>query len=85
MVRHGGDPYVLKINPSMIPVMVAAVSREGSDVYALSDLVTDELTGKLEGVSGVASVTVSGALTRQAHVIWIRRRWRRCPPSWRTR
>ena len=64
-----GTPYVLKLNPSMIPVMVAAVSREGSDVYALSDLVTDELTGKLEGVSGVASVTVSGALTRQAHVI----------------
>lgn len=64
-----GTPYVLKINPSMIPVMVAAVSREGSDVYALSNLVTDELTGKLEGVSGVASVTVSGALTRQAHVI----------------
>ena len=64
-----GTPYVLKINPSMIPVMVAAVSREGNDVYALSDLVTDELTGKLEGVSGVASVTVSGALTRQAHVI----------------
>ena len=64
-----GTPYVLKINPSMIPVMVAAVSQEGTDVYALSDLVTDELTGKLEGVTGVASVTVSGALTRQAHVI----------------
>jgi len=64
-----GAPYVLKINPSMIPVMVAAVSQEGTDVYALSDLVTDELTGKLEGVTGVASVTVSGALTRQAHVI----------------
>ena len=64
-----GAPYVLKINPSMIPVMVAAVSREGTDVYALSDLVTDEFTGKLEGVTGVASVTVSGALTRQAHVI----------------
>lgn len=64
-----GAPYVLKINPSMIPVMVAAVSQEGTDVYALSDLVTDELTGKLEGVTGVASVKVSGALTRQAHVI----------------
>lgn len=64
-----GAPYVLKINPSMIPVMVAAVSQEGKDVYALSDFVTDELTGKLEGVSGVASVTVSGALTREAHVI----------------
>ena len=64
-----GAPYVLKINPSMIPVMVAAVSQEGTDVYALSDLVTDELTGKLEGVTGVARVTVAGALTRQAHVI----------------
>ena len=64
-----GAPYVLKINPSMLPVMVAAVSCEDMDVYALSDLVSDELTGKLEGVSGVASVSVSGAVTREAHVI----------------
>ena len=64
-----GTPYVLKINPSVLPVMVAAVSREGMDVYDLSDLVTDELTGKLEGISGVASVSVSGAVTREAHVI----------------
>ena len=64
-----GAPYVLKINPSVLPVMVAAVSQEGKDVYALSDLVTDELTNKLEGISGVASVDVSGAVTREAHVI----------------
>jgi len=64
-----GTPYVLKINPSVLPVMVAAVSKEGMDVYDLSDLVTDELTGKLEGISGVASVSVSGAVTREAHVI----------------
>mgnify|MGYP002524465615 FL=1 len=62
-------PYVLKINPSMLPVMVAAVSREDMDVYDLSDFVNDELSGKLEGVSGVASITVSGAVTREAHVI----------------
>ncbi len=62
-------PYVLKINPSMLPVMVAAVSRENMDVYELSDFVTDELSGKLEGVSGVASISVSGAVTREAHVI----------------
>ena len=64
-----GAPYVLKINPSVLPVMVAAVSQEGKDVYELSDLVTDELTGKLEGISGVAGVDVSGAVTREAHVI----------------
>lgn len=62
-------PYVLKINPSMLPVMVAAVSRGGMDVYDLSDFVSDELSGKLEGVSGVASISVSGAVTREAHVI----------------
>lgn len=62
-------PYVLKINPSMLPVMVAAVSKEDMDVYELSDFVTDELSGKLEGVSGVASISVSGAVTREAHVI----------------
>ncbi len=62
-------PYVLKINPSMLPVMVAAVSREDMDVYELSDFVTDELSPKLEGVSGVASISVSGAVTREAHVI----------------
>lgn len=62
-------PYVLKINPSMLPVMVAAVTREDMDVYALSDFVTDELSPKLEGVSGVASISVSGAVTREAHVI----------------
>ena len=64
-----GTPYVLKINPSVLPVMVAAVSKEGMDVYDLSDLVTDELTNKLEGISGVASVSASGAVTREAHVI----------------
>ncbi len=62
-------PYVLKINPSMLPVMVAAVSREDMDVYELSDFVTGELSPKLEGVSGVASISVSGAVTREAHVI----------------
>ena len=62
-------PYVLKINPSMLPVMVAAVSREDMDVYELSDFVTDEISPKLEGVSGVASISVSGAVTREAHVI----------------
>ena len=64
-----GTPYVLKINPSMLPVMVAAISCEGMDVYELSDFVEDEILSKLEGISGVASVDVSGSVTRQAHVI----------------
>ena len=57
------------MNPSMIPTLVAAISRDGADVQELSDFVTDELTGKLEGISGVAGVTVSGAVTRQMHIV----------------
>jgi len=62
-------PYVLKINPSMLPVEVAAVSYDGRDIRELSEFVTDTLTGKLEGISGVARVEVSGTVTTQAHVV----------------
>ena len=57
-----GTPYVLKINPSMLPVQVAAVSYSGKDVTELSDFVENTLTQKLEGISGVASVAVSGTV-----------------------
>ena len=55
-----GDPYVLKMNPSMLPVQVAALSYDGKDITQLSDFVNDTLSPKLEGITGVASVTVSG-------------------------
>ena len=62
-------PFVLKINPSMLPVEVAAVSYDGKDIAVLSDFVSDTLTGKLDGITGVARVTVSGNIDRQLHVI----------------
>lgn len=64
-----GDPYVLKMNPSMLPVQVTALSYDGKDITELSDFVTDTLSPKLEGITGVASVTVSGAVQHQLHVI----------------
>lgn len=64
-----GDPYVLKMNPSMLPVQVTALSYDGKDITELSDFVTDTLSPKLEGITGVASVTVSGTVQHQLHVI----------------
>lgn len=64
-----GDPYVLKMNPSMLPVQVAALSYDGKDITELSDFVTDTLSPKLDGITGVASVTVSGTVQHQLHVI----------------
>ncbi len=64
-----GTPYVLKINPSMLPVAVAAVSMEDMDVVELTDFVEETLMQELEGTSGVASISVSGAVDRQVHVV----------------
>ncbi len=55
-----GTPYIMKINPSMLPVTVAAVEMDGMDNAALTNLLDSELMTKLEGVEGVASVSASG-------------------------
>ncbi len=57
-----GSPTIMKINPSMIPVNVAAVSMKGSSQEELSRFVEDELMNKLEGTAGVASIDSSGML-----------------------
>ena len=62
-------PYVLKINPSVLPVEVAAVSMSDMDVIELSDFVEDELLPKLEGVTGVAGINAVGTVTRRIHVV----------------
>ena len=41
-----GAPYVLKINPSLLPVMVAAVSMKGQDTVELTQLLDDGLANK---------------------------------------
>ncbi len=64
-----GTPYVLKINPSMLPVMVAAVSMDGKDNVELTEFLDDALMNKLEGVAGIARISTSGTITQQLHVI----------------
>lgn len=62
-------PYVLKINPSMLPVEVAAVSMEGMDTIALTELLNDTLLNKLEGIPGVARISTSGMIEQELHVV----------------
>ena len=62
-------PYVLKINPSMLPVQVAAISYAGRDVHQMSEFVEEALADKLTGISGVASVDITGTVERQLHVL----------------
>ncbi len=64
-----GTPYVLKINPSMLPVMVAAVSMDGMDTVELTQYLDESLLHKLEGITGVARVSTSGSVVQQLHVV----------------
>lgn len=64
-----GSPYVLKINPSILPVEVAAVTMDGKDTAELSDFLTETLMPKLEGITGIAQVTATGAVEQELHVI----------------
>ncbi|MGM9604969.1 MAG: efflux RND transporter permease subunit [Faecousia sp.] len=64
-----GSPYVLKINPSMLPVEVAAVAMDGMSTVELTEFLNDTLMPKLEGITGVARVTTSGAVEQELHVV----------------
>ena len=64
-----GTPYILKINPSMLPVAVTAVGMEGMDTQELSNFMKDEIIPKLEGVEGVASIDSSGLIETKIHVV----------------
>ena len=64
-----GSPYVLKINPSMLPVEVAAVAMDGKDTAALTEFLNDTLMPKLEGITGVARITASGTVEQELHVV----------------
>ncbi len=55
-----GAPTLMKINPDMMPVMIAAVDVEGQDIIKTSKTVTDEIVPKFERIDGVASVTATG-------------------------
>ena len=62
-------PYILKINPNMLPVTVSAVSYEGMDNFELTKFIDTELLNQLEGTSGVASVDVSGNVREEIDII----------------
>lgn len=64
-----GTPYLIKINPNILPVAMTAVDFEGKSQTELSDYITNELLNELEGIDGVASVSDKGIVTEQENVV----------------
>lgn len=55
-----GSPMIMKIDPDMLPVMVASVDMEGQDSREITQLVEETVVPEFERISGVASVTATG-------------------------
>lgn len=64
-----GNPIIMKLNPDMLPVMVAAAGVEGMDHAQVSAYVEDNIVSELESLEGVASVNASGLLEESVNVI----------------
>ena len=64
-----GSPIIMKLNPDMLPVMIAAVGYEGMTSAEVSELTQNTIIPELESIEGVASVSATGLLEESVHVI----------------
>lgn len=64
-----GNPIIMKMNPDMMPIMVAAVEEEGLDSVGITNLVEEEILSELESLEGVASVSTAGEVKESVQVV----------------
>ncbi len=62
------NPMIMKINPNMMPIMVAAIAVEGNDTAENSEYISNEILPRLESLGGVASVTTMGVVEQSVEV-----------------
>lgn len=66
--KNTSRPTILRLNPSMLPVMTAAIYDENISAKELTELYEENLQSKLEGTDGVASVGASGLFREEINV-----------------
>ena len=64
-----GNPIIMKINPDMLPVMIAAVGGKDMSAAEITDLTNDTIVPELESIEGVASVSGMGLLEESVNVM----------------
>ena len=64
-----GNPTIMKMNPDMMPIMVAALDYDKLDSAEVTKKAEKEIIPELESVEGVASVNESGSIEKKIQVI----------------
>ena len=62
------NPMIIKLNPDMMPVLVAAVSAKGDSTSQVSKTIEDKVVPEIESVEGVASVSVTGSIEETVEI-----------------
>ena len=55
-----GSPIIMKLNPSMMPIMIPAISVDGKEPAESSRIIEKEVLPEIESLEGVASVSTFG-------------------------
>ena len=64
-----GSPTIMKMNPDMMPIMVAAIDYDKLESTEVTKKAEKEIIPDIESVEGVASVNESGAIEKKIQVI----------------
>lgn len=64
-----GSPIIMKLNPDMLPVMIAAVGGVDMTDAEVSEMTQNTIIPELESIEGVASANATGLLEESVHVI----------------
>ena len=63
-----GNPIIMKLNPDMMPVLVAAADVDGMSAAEVTDYIENNVQSELESIDGVARISVSGNVTESIQV-----------------
>lgn len=64
-----GNPIIMKLNPDMLPVMIAAVGGNNMSAAQVTALTEGTVIPELESIEGVASASATGLLEESVNVV----------------
>ena len=64
-----GSPIIMKLNPDMLPVMIAAVGGNNMTMAEVTQMTENIIIPELESIDGVASASATGLLEESVNVV----------------
>lgn len=64
-----GSPIIMKLNPDMLPIMIAAVGNTNMTDAEVSEMTQNIILPELESIEGVASASATGLFEESVNVI----------------